>query len=149
MREGLRPIEMDADEIEALLALDVPAHLATTDDQGRPIVIPIWFLWTGEEFVMTSVAHRPHVRRLEARPVASLCVDVEGPERQDGQRPNRQVRASGTVALSIDEDGFWTRRITEKYLHGPGRDEQVALRSADRRVVMRLKPERLIAVRSV
>ena len=140
---------MDVEEIEALLALDVPAHLATTDDQGLPIVIPIWFLWTGDEFVMTSVAHRPHVRRLEARPVASICVDVEEPERPDGQRPNRQVRVSGTVALSIDEDAFWTRRITEKYLHGPGRDEQVALRSADRRVVMRLKPERIIAVRSV
>ena len=140
---------MDADEIEALLALDVPAHLATTDNQGLPIVIPIWFLWTGQEFVMTSVAHRPHVRRLEARPVASICVDVEDPERADGQRPNRQVRASGTVALSIDEQAVWTRRITEKYLRGPGRDHQVALRSADRRVVLRLKPERLIALRSV
>jgi nitroimidazol reductase NimA-like FMN-containing flavoprotein (pyridoxamine 5'-phosphate oxidase superfamily) len=140
---------MDADEIEALLALDVPAHLAMTDDQGHPIVIPIWFLWTGQEFVMTSIAHRPHVRRLEMNPAASICVDVEDLERADGQRPNRQVRVSGTVALSMDEEGVWTRRITEKYLRGPGRDEQVALRSADKRVVMRLKPDRVIAVRSV
>jgi hypothetical protein len=93
---------MEAEEIEALLALDVPAHLATKDDQGLPMVIPIWFLWTGQEFVMTSVAHRPHVRRLQASPVASICVDVEDPERADGQRPNRQVRASGTVALRRD-----------------------------------------------
>ena len=140
---------MTADEIGALLALDVPAHLATTDDEGLPIVIPIWFLWTGQEFVMTSIAHRPHVRRLEASRAASICVDVEDPERADGQRPNRQVRASGIVALSMDEEGVWTRRITEKYLRGPGRDEQVALRSADTRVVMRLKPERVVAVRSV
>jgi len=111
---------MDAEEIELLLALDVPAHLATIDDRGIPMVIPIWFLWTGQEFVMTTVAHRPHVRRLAARRAASICVDIEDPERDDGQRPNRQMRASGVVTLAVDEDGGWTRRITEKYLRGPG-----------------------------
>jgi hypothetical protein len=108
----------------------------------------IWFLWTGDEFVMTSVAHRPHVRRLEANPVASV-VDVEDCERADGQRPNRQVRARGIVALSTDQGGAWTRRVTEKYLRGPGRAHQVALRAADQRVLIRLRPQQLIAVKSV
>jgi hypothetical protein len=94
-------------------------------------------------------ARRPHLWRLQTNPRAGLCIDAEQPERSDGERPNRQVRAVGCAEVFIDPDGAWTRRITEKYVRGPAAAERSAARAADDRLVIRLRPERMVAVASV
>jgi nitroimidazol reductase NimA-like FMN-containing flavoprotein (pyridoxamine 5'-phosphate oxidase superfamily) len=139
---------MSSAEIEELLALDVPVRLATLDADGVPHVTPLWFLWANDAFHMTSIEDRPHVRRLATDPRAGLVVDVEAAELADGERPNRQVRAIGRAALSADADGHWTRRITHKYLRGPGAAEAAAARASDPRLLIRLVPTRLVAVAS-
>jgi len=143
------PRKMSADEIDALLSIAVPAHLATIDHDGFPHVTPLWFIWADGAFYLTSIFDRPHLRRLAANPRAAICVDVEEPERDDGQRPNRQVRAIGTAEMSADDDGLWTGRITDKYVSGPAAASMHAARVADQRVVIRLKPDRFVAVASV
>jgi nitroimidazol reductase NimA-like FMN-containing flavoprotein (pyridoxamine 5'-phosphate oxidase superfamily) len=140
---------MSPAEIDELLALDVPARLATLDRHGFPHVTPLWFEWDGGAFYMTSIADRPHLRRLERDTRAGLCVDAEQPDRGDGQRRNRQVRAVGRAVLSADRDGEWTRRITQKYVRGPARAQRVRGRVADERVVICLRPHRMIAVASL
>jgi nitroimidazol reductase NimA-like FMN-containing flavoprotein (pyridoxamine 5'-phosphate oxidase superfamily) len=126
-----------------------PLHLATLDRKGFPHVTPLWFIWEDGAFYMTSVADRPHLRRLVANPRAGLGIDVEGSERADGQRPNRQVRAVGNAELFPDQQGMWTIRITGKYLCGRGAAEAAAARAADERIVIRLRPAKLLAVGSV
>jgi PPOX class probable F420-dependent enzyme len=140
---------MAEDEIDALLSATVPARLATIDRDGLPHVTPLWFIWSDGGFYLTSISDRPHLRRLVANPRAGICVDVEEPERTDGQRPNRQVQAIGIAELSPDHDGRWTTRITDKYVRGPAACAMRAARVADQRVVIRLKPDRLVAVASV
>jgi len=144
-----RPRPLDRAEIEALLALDVPARLATLDRDGFPHVTPIWFLWTDGAFYMTSIADRPHLRRIEGNKRAGVLVDTEDSERDDGQRPNRQVRAIGDAEVFADSGWEWTARITKKYLHGPGAAASIASRAADERVVVRLRPVRVVAVASI
>jgi nitroimidazol reductase NimA-like FMN-containing flavoprotein (pyridoxamine 5'-phosphate oxidase superfamily) len=144
-----RPRPLDPGEIEALLALDVPARLATLDHNGFPHVTPLWFLWADGAFYMTSIADRPHLRRLAGNPRAGLLIDTEDPERDDGQRPNRQVRVIGEAEVFSDDDGGWTSRITEKYVRGPGAASSIAARAADERAVVRLRPTRVVAVASV
>jgi PPOX class probable F420-dependent enzyme len=144
-----RPRPLDPGEIEALLGLDVPARLATLDRDGFPHVTPLWFLWSDGAFYMTSVADRPHLRRLAANPRAGVVVDTEDAERDDGQRPNRQVRAIGEAQVFSDSGGQWTMRITEKYVRGAGAAASIASRAADQRVVVRLRPARIVAVASV
>ena len=142
------PRRLGPEEIEAVLALDVPARLATLDADGYPHVVPLWFVWSGEAFVMTSLAGRPHLRRLAADPRAGIVVDAEDAQRADGERPNRQVRAVGDVELAPDVDGEWTRRITRKYVHGAALPARTATRvAADRRAIV-LRPRRLVAVAS-
>lgn len=85
-----RPRQLERSEIDELSALDVPARLATLDRDGFPHVTPLWFVWADDAFYMTSSADRQHLRRLRRNPRAGLCIDVEAPERPDGQRPNRQ-----------------------------------------------------------
>jgi nitroimidazol reductase NimA-like FMN-containing flavoprotein (pyridoxamine 5'-phosphate oxidase superfamily) len=144
-----RPRRLDASEIETLLALDVPAHLASLDSDGFPHVTPLWFVWEDGAFYMTSIADRPHLKRLARNPRAGVDVDVEDPERADGERPNRQVRAIGNAELSQDDRAAWTTRITEKYVRGPAAAATVAARAADERIVICLRPTRLVAVASV
>ena len=143
------PRQLSTGEIAALLALDVPARLATIDQQGFPHVTPLWFVWEDGAFHLTSLSDRPHLRRLERNPRAGLCIDVEQAEREDGERPNRQVRAVGEAELFPDPGGTWTRRVTEKYVRGPGAASRRAARAADERVVIRIRPSRLVAVASV
>ena len=144
-----RPRRLDAREIDLLLALDVPARVATLDRDGFPHVTPLWFIWADGAFFMTSIADRPHLRRLAQNPRAGLCIDVEDAERPDGQRPNRQVRALGVAELAPDHDAHWTARITEKYVRGPSSGELVEARAADPRVVISLRPSKLVAVASL
>ena len=144
-----RPRRLDADEVDALLALDVPARLATLDRKGFPHITPLWFVWEDGAFFMTSIVDRPHLHRLATNPRAGLCVDVEEPERADGQRPNRQIRAIGDATLFADNRGEWTRRITEKYVRGEAAGDVVGARTADERAVICLRPTKVVAVASV
>ena len=60
---------------------------------------PLWFLWIDGAFYMTSIADRPHLRRIAGNPRVGVLVDTEDSERDDGQRPNRQARAIGDAEL--------------------------------------------------
>ena len=145
----MSPRPLTQDEIADLLACDVPGRLATIDKDGFPHVVPIWFVWDGNAFYMSSLPDRAHVRRLTRDPRASICVDIEGDERDDGERPNRAVRAVGPAEVFVDDDGEWTRRITEKYIRGPGRAKRIERRTSEERMVIRLQPVRMFAVASV
>jgi hypothetical protein len=98
---------------------------------------------------MTSISDRPHLRRLERDRLAGLLVDHESTMGPDGERPNRQVRVVGDAELFPDADGEWTRRTTLKYVHGPAGAERAAGRASDERIVIRLRPARIVAVASI
>ena len=144
-----RPRRLAPGEIDTLLELDVPARLATVDRYGFPHVTPVWFVWADQKFVMTSIGDRPHLRRLAENPRAGLCIDIEDPERADGERPNRQIRAIGEAELFPDQGAQWTTRITEKYVRGVSASRTIAARTADDRVVISLTPIKLVALGSV
>src|SRR5204862_7361000 len=59
-------------------------------------------------------------------------------------RPNRQVKGHGLAVLQPDVAGEWTRRITLKYLHGSAGEKRDAAWAAMPRIVIELRPERLI-----
>lgn len=131
-----------------MLQADVVGHLATVDAAGYPHVTPLWFHWDGEAARMTSVAGRPHLARLVANPRACLAVDLEDAERDDGERPNRQVRLIGDVTLIDDADGHWSAAISNRYLHGVGVAIQSERRRHQSRVVMELRSIDVVAVAS-
>lgn len=134
---------MTSEEIEEVLALDVPAHLATVDPDGYPRITPIWFLWENGAFYMTSVEGKIQLRNLHRNPAASISVDIEIPDSGEGYRSNRQVKGKGTVRL-IRDDGSWTRRITLKYVSGPQAEGMADARAAMPRLVIELRPDNLV-----
>lgn len=141
--------QLEPHEISDLLSGDTVAPLATVDGDGYPHVTPIWFVWDGELFHLASDANKPHLARIRANPKVGLVIDVEEPERSDGERPNRQVRVVGDAALSADDDGAWTMRIWSRYRRADdGADSADRLRGRQR-VHVTISPRGTVAVANV
>jgi hypothetical protein len=51
--------------------------VAYTSVDGSPRVVPLGFLWNGEEFVICTVPVSPKVRALAAHPQVALTIDTE------------------------------------------------------------------------
>jgi hypothetical protein len=60
---------------KALLGSVNPARLSYTWMDGTPRVVPIWFHWTGEQFVVTSPPKAPKLRALAVDPRVALTID--------------------------------------------------------------------------
>ena len=60
---------------EKLLTSAVPAGLAYTWTDGTPRVVPVWFHWTGERFVIGSPPRAPKLKALAGDPHVALTID--------------------------------------------------------------------------
>jgi hypothetical protein len=59
----------------ALLNSVNPARLAYTWMDGSPRVVPIWFHWTGDQFVLGTPPRAPKLKALAADPRVALTID--------------------------------------------------------------------------
>src|SRR5688500_18862583 len=82
---------------QLLLSNSLLARLAYNGKDGAPRLIPVNFLWTGEELVIGAFAHTYKVRDLRAHPAVAICIDTA-----DG--PPKALMLRGEVALT-DVDG--------------------------------------------
>ena len=80
-----------------LLASANPARLAYTWMDGSPRVVPIWFHWTGDQFVLGSPPRAPKLTALAADPRVALTID-------DNAWPHKVLLARGTAAVELLDD---------------------------------------------
>ncbi|MFE2958422.1 pyridoxamine 5'-phosphate oxidase family protein [Nocardia tengchongensis] len=59
-----------------LLSAALVARLAYTGKDGTPRLIPVNFLWTGDELVIAAFAGSYKIRDLRARPDVAICIDT-------------------------------------------------------------------------
>jgi PPOX class probable F420-dependent enzyme len=115
--------------------------LATTRKDGRPHVVPIWFVLDGDELVFNTGASTVKGRSLVRTGQASLCVDDETP-------PFSFVTVSGPVTISTDADELLASatRIAARYV-GERRAAEFGRRNAvEGELVVRLRAEHVVAV---
>jgi PPOX class probable F420-dependent enzyme len=118
--------------------------LATTRRDGRPHVVPIWFVLDGDELVFNTGAETVKGRSLRRTGWASLCVDDERP-------PFSFVTISGPVTISDDLDEMlpWAIQIGARYM-GEERGEQFGRRNAvEGELLVRLRAAQVVAMRDV
>src|SRR5215469_135543 len=82
---------------EALLGSANPARLAYTWTDGSPRVVPIWFHWTGDQFVLGSPPKAPKVKALAADPRVALTID-------DNAWPHKVLLVRGHCSLELLDD---------------------------------------------
>lgn len=113
---------------------------ATVRADGRPHVVPIWFVVDQGDVVFTTWHESVKLRNLTADSRAAMVVDLEEP-------PFAYVMVEGRVSISDDLDqlrGFATR-IGGRYM-GESRAEEFGARNGvPGEVVVRLLIDRIVA----
>jgi PPOX class probable F420-dependent enzyme len=96
---------------QGLLAQRHIATIATENSDGTLHLTAVWYLYeNGKLFIATSSKSRK-ARNLQARPKASLMIDVRSPGQERG------VTAAGTVELiSGDRSQQINRRVHSRYM---------------------------------
>jgi hypothetical protein len=97
--------ELSRTGAQELLTSPQPARLAYIGKDGTPRVIPVGFLWTGDQVVISSATTSPKVTALSARPDVALTIDA-------GDTPDqaRALLIRGRASVEI-VDG-----VVEEYL---------------------------------
>jgi len=75
-----------------LLQSKIPARLAYIGTDGCPRVVPIWFHWDGEEFVLGTPPKAPKLKALAKNPKVSLTID-------DNAFPHKVLLIRGNATL--------------------------------------------------
>jgi PPOX class probable F420-dependent enzyme len=114
--------------------------LATTRRDGRPHVMPVWFVLDGDDVVFMTGEKTVKGRTLRATGRASLCVDDQEP-------PYAFVAISGPVTISEDQFELlrFSTMIGGRYM-GADRAEEFGRRNAvPGELLVRLRAERVVA----
>lgn len=138
------PVMSHAEWREFVSAGTRTGKLATTRADGRPHVMPIWFVLDGDDVVLMTGADTVKGRNLQRTGWASLCVDDERP-------PFAFVTLTGPVSISTDVDEMlpWSIRIARRYM-GEEQAEAFGRRNAvPGELLVRLRAERVVAVSDV
>jgi PPOX class probable F420-dependent enzyme len=114
--------------------------LGTTRHDGRPHVVPIWFVLDGDDFVFNTGAHSIKGRALERTGIAALCIDDERP-------PYAFVSVTGTVTITSERDDLrrWATAIGARYMGADRADEFGARNASEGELLVRLHADRVLA----
>lgn len=116
------------------------AKLATVRADGRPHVVPVWFVLDGDDLVFNTGVDSLKGKALGRDDRVCLCVDDETP-------PYAFVMIEGRVSVSNDpaEVLTWATRIGGRYM-GEHRAEEYGNRNtAPGEFVVRITPTHIVA----
>jgi hypothetical protein len=79
---------------QELLRSNIPARLAYVWPDGTPRVVPIWFHWTGNEFVLGTPPKAPKLKALAVNPKVALTID-------ENVFPHKVLMVRGTASIEM------------------------------------------------
>ena len=118
--------------------------VATVRADGRPHLMPVWFVLDGDTIIFMTGEATVKGRNLRRDPRIALCVDEERP-------PYAYVSIEGTVQLSADLEEMlpWSIRIAGRYM-GADLAEAYGKRNAVAgELLVRVTPVKVIAIAGV
>ncbi len=131
---------LDEQEARAFLAAGTrTGKLATVRADGRPHVVPIWYVFDGDDLVFTAWHESVKVLNMQRDARVALCADLEEP-------PYSYVTVEGTVTVVDDPEAgrYWATVIGGRYM-GAERAEEFGRRNGvPGEYVVRLKPSKFI-----
>jgi PPOX class probable F420-dependent enzyme len=118
--------------------------LATVRKDGRPHVVPVWFVLDGDDTVFTTARDTVKGHALRRDPRVCLCVDDQRP-------PYAYVMVEGAAKLSDDLDEMlpWATRIAARYM-GDARADAYGRRNAvEGELLVRVRPAKVLALAAI
>lgn len=136
------PHEMSTEERRAFL--DEPGrtgHLATTREDGRAHVAPVWFVTDGDDVLCNTAADTVKGRNLQRTGRAAMSVDLP-------EMPYAFVHLEGPVELDRDPGRWrhWTRQIAEKYVPADEVEAFTERNAVEGELLVRLRPTTIVAI---
>jgi PPOX class probable F420-dependent enzyme len=92
---------------QELLEAPLPAHLAYIAEDGRPIVVPLWFHWNGQEIVLITSPDAPKSAAIRKHPDVTVTIDTS-------TWPYHQLQIRGRADVS-SVDGMAPEYEAEAY----------------------------------
>jgi PPOX class probable F420-dependent enzyme len=113
------------------------AILGVNRRNGPPQLTPVWFLWNGKEFYISTTRERHKFRFLERDPRVTLCID--------DPVTLRSVTAEGTV--EIRDADIWpiSEAIVDRYLDKPFADRMMKKAHMESRVLLVIRPDKWLS----
>jgi PPOX class probable F420-dependent enzyme len=131
-------LPLSKSELNAFLNEPRLAHLATSSKSGMPRVSPIWYLYEDGSFYFTTRLGRVKGTHIQSNPRAAISIATE-------DQPYRAVCAFGMAEIVKDNRDKWLERISFRYGEAEGRRWLAKATKQPDRVVMVLKPERVLS----
>ena len=115
------------------------AKLATTRADGRPHVVPIWFVLDGEDPVFATGKESVKGRAIRRDGRVALCVDDENP-------PYAFVLIEGDTTTTEDPDELlsWSTRLAARYVGEEKADEYGRLNASEGEMLVRVRPGKTV-----
>lgn len=137
--------KMTRDEYQTFMQQPKTGKVATVREDGRPHVVPVWFVLDGEDLVFTTWHTSVKRRNIEHNPHVALCVDDDAP-------PYDFVMVEGTATVLApppDEMRHWATEIARRYV-GDAQAETFGKRNGvEGELLVRLTPTRVVAQRGI
>jgi len=134
--------DMTPDEYrQFMMAGTRTGKLATAREDGRPHVVPIWFVLDGDDLVFTVFETTVKYHNMRRDPRVALCVDDDAP-------PFSFVLVEGTVTISdppTEEKRVWTTRLARRYMGDALADSYGERNAVPGELLVRLTPDHIVA----
>jgi Pyridoxamine 5'-phosphate oxidase len=138
-----RAIAMTAAEVDEFLASERTCRVATSGKDGRPHVVPLWFVWDSGALWLSSVVRSQRWTDLMRDPRVAVVVDADveytelrGVELSGSVVPVGDVPRTATLDPALAEP---EQLFADKYTGG------VAAQADGRHAWLRLIPEKLVS----
>jgi len=105
-------VAMTKDELANYLSVVRIARISTVN-QGKPHVAPVWYIYDGTNFYVSTGAKTRKARNIKKNPNVSLIIDST-----DGMFKHKCVIVEGRADLSRKDHPEVTRKIYARYLGG-------------------------------
>lgn len=132
---------MAPDEIREFLSAGTrTGKLATTRKDGRPHVMPVWFVLDGDDVIFTTGRDTVKGRNIRRDGRISMLVDDERP-------PFGFVQVNGTARYEDNPPDAleWATRIAARYMGGDQAEAYGRRNAVPGELLVRLTPERIVA----
>jgi len=137
--EGVfQQLPLSKSELEAFLHEPRIAHLATSSKSGKPRATPIWYVYEDGFFYFTTRLGRLKGHQIQRNPPVALSIASD-------ERPYLAVCAFGKAEIVGENRDRWLEKISFRYGEEDGKGWLSHVVTQPDRVVIVLKPERVLS----
>ncbi len=138
------PPMSDAEYRDFLTAGTRTAKWANTRHDGRPHVVPVWFVLDGDDLLITTGAASVKGHAVQRDPRVALCID-------DDRSPYAFVLIEGRADVSTDPDEVLrAATLNARRYVGPERAQEYGrLNGGEGMLLVRITPEKVVSENNV